>query len=196
MKLKPTLHQAALFCLLAVVLMPASSLGQADATKQKMAESGANRKSKTTEESCREFVQQFYNWYVHKADTNRALKFNGGTHFSANLAKQLKLDEAESKKNPNEVTGLDFDPFLNAQDLPGAYEATKVTPKGSNYIVDVYGLEGGKKPARVTVMPELTFRNGNWVFINFHYFDESSPKKVDDLLSILKSLREERAKQK
>jgi hypothetical protein len=37
--------------------------------------------------------------------------------FSPELASKLKEDLAAQEKSPGEIVGLDFDPFLNAQDV-------------------------------------------------------------------------------
>jgi len=51
----------------------------------------------------------------------------------------------------------------------------------------------GKKALDPDVIPELAFRNGSWVFVNFHYPGGKSPQDKD-LLAMLKYLREERSK--
>src|SRR5438128_5333219 len=69
--------------------------------------------------------------------------------------------------------------------------AGKVTAKGDAYLVEVFGICEGKKNKTADVTPEVSFKDGKWVFVNFHY---GNGGKEDNLLSILKQLREERAK--
>ncbi|MGH9553610.1 MAG: hypothetical protein ACRD3W_29785 [Terriglobales bacterium] len=145
--------------------------------------------------SCQAFVQSFYKWYIArgKASPNSdlltvAMKTRSGD-FSPELAKQLKEDLAAAAKTPSEIVGLDFDPILNSQEQEEQYKAVKVTTKGSSFLVEVCSVSGGKTEAQPAVEPELIQSGGKWQFVNFHY---NVDKKPDDLLHILKSLRDER----
>jgi hypothetical protein len=150
--------------------------------------------------SCQAFVQKFYDWYVAKSKNptsadlalDTALRMRGDA-FSAELCKRLKEDNAAAAKSPGEIVGLDFDPILNSQEESTPYKVEKVHVKGSSFLVDVYSVEGGKKSAEPTIQPELSHNNGKWQFVNFHY---KVDKKDDDLLNILKILRDERQPQK
>jgi hypothetical protein len=149
--------------------------------------------------SCHAFVQSFYNWYVAKSNSPAtkdtdilevALKKRSEV-FSPDLRKQLQEDFDASVKSPGEIVGLDFDPILNTQSDVGHYTAKKVTSKGKSYLVDVYALNGTK--IERVVQPELVQSNGKWQFINFHYNIDNKP---DDLLHVLKGLRDDRKKYK
>lgn len=153
--------------------------------------------------SCKQFVQGFYTWYLAKSKAPAkkgapdplevALKTHAA-EFSPELTKRLKEDLAASAKSPDGIVGLDFDPILNAQDNGDKYEAQTVTSKGNSYLVDVVSTWNGKKEAHPTVQPELVqIAGGKWQFVNFYYYED---KKKDDLLHILKGLREERASTK
>ncbi len=148
--------------------------------------------------ACRNFVQGFYNWYVQKTQKaeadqeggfNLALKYKKEA-FSDELFRRLKEDAEASAKNSDEIVGLDFDPFLNAQDIGERYVVGKVTPKGDRYRVEVYGIWSGKKNAKADVIPEVMLKDGRWIFVNFIYGDGED----ENLLSVLKTLREERQK--
>jgi hypothetical protein len=152
-----------------------------------------------------QFVQQFYNWYLakEKAAMNKShsetvfeltLREKQAS-FSPELVKALKEDLAASKKSPEEIVGLDFDPFLNAQDMGERYIVGKVTPKGDHYWVEVFGVWGGKKNVKPDVVPELAFQNGSWIFTNFHYGNSSIPVN-ENLVSILQQLKKDREKPK
>ncbi len=156
-------------------------------------------------ESCRKFVQEFYNWYLkmlnsrsNLSSTDLILKYRKGS-FDPELVRQLKQDEDAASKNKEEVVGLDFDPIINAQDVAYSYKVGKVTRKGGNYWVEVYGDWGKvdgvpeKKTKEPDVVPELAFRNGEWVFVDFHYPGAKNPQD-ESLLKMLKYLREERRK--
>ena len=158
----------------------------------------------TTQPSdCGSFVQQFYNWYVAKQ--NALTKRNSResalevalrdkrSFFSPELVKDLKEDLAASKKSPEEIVGLDFDPFLNAQDIAEHYVVGNVTPKGDHYWVEVFGVWNGQKNSKPDVVPELASENGHWIFTNFHYGKTDIPVN-ENLVSILEVLKKDRRK--
>ena len=89
--------------------------------------------------------------------------------------------------------GLDFDPFLNAQDPSEHYVLRDVSVKDGRCSVEVYSVTSGKKSAKKFVIPELMFKSGQWVFMNFHY-GKSKRAEDENLLSILKTLRADRQK--
>jgi hypothetical protein len=152
-------------------------------------------------QDCGPFVQQFYNWYVAKE--NALMKSNSResaleltlrekrSSFSPELVKGLKEDLAASKKSPGEIVGLDFDPFLNAQDVAEHYLVGKITPKGDRYWVEVFGVWNGQKNSNPDVVPELAFENGHWIFTNFHYGKTDIPVN-ENLVSVLQVLKKDR----
>ena len=155
---------------------------------------------------CGPFVQQFYNWYVAKENALMKPNSRGSalevtlrekrSSFSPELVKGLKEDLAASKKSHGEIVGLDFDPFLNAQDIAERYLVGKITPKGDHYWVEVFGVWGGQKNSNPDVVPELAFENGQWIFTNFHYGKTDIPvnENLVSVLQILKKDRREKAK--
>ena len=143
------------------------------------------------QKSCRNFVQEFYNWYV------RLLKKNSKADpldlrreaFDAELRRQLKAYDGASHDG---VGLLDFDPFVNGQDFsPVGYSAGEVTRKNDRYFVNVYCLGGcwgdGANKRLLLIIPELLYKDGKWRFMNFHYRFPDGSK--GDLLSILKADR-------
>jgi hypothetical protein len=148
-------------------------------------------------QSCRDFVQRFYEWYVPKAldiqggsSSNLALRYKS-REFSPELARQLKEDSEAQARNSAEIVGLDFDPFLASQDPSEHFVVTSISQKNGSYLVEVYGTSEGQR--REHVVPELVRKNGRWIFVNFHYPDvEREYGKNGDLLTILKNLREDR----
>lgn len=148
--------------------------------------------------SCHDYVQRFYDYYIAGIEKTeplmpeqRALN-NKNYAFSPELRKRLKEDAEASAKSPGEIVGLDFDPFANCQDSPGRYVAAKVSSVGRSYLVDVYGIDGGKRSAQPAVTPELVYEKGKWVFVNFHYGKTNIPEN-ENLLSVLKALAASRA---
>jgi hypothetical protein len=163
----------------------------------------ANLNAASPPEDCGQFVQRFYDWYL--ARENALTKENSqksadevalsekASVFSSELVRALREDSAASKKSPGEIVGLDFDPFLNAQDVPERYLVGKVQRKSDHWLVEVFGLWNGKKNSSPDVIPELVLRNGRWIFVNFHYPESKIPIN-ENLLGVLKELKKSRGK--
>ncbi|MCX6178808.1 MAG: DUF3828 domain-containing protein [Chlorobiales bacterium] len=140
------------------------------------------------------FVQEFYGWYgvvSHKnrklAPDERAIK-EKAKMFSAKLITSLKEDYEASSKHPEEIVGLDWDPFLCSQELDDRYEVGGVKKQGSNYLVELYGVSKGKRNPEPNVIAEVAQSGDHWIFVNFH-----SPHG-GDLLNDLKELKQSRNK--
>jgi hypothetical protein len=160
---------------------------------------GQGTPSQDARKSCRDFVQAFYDWYVPVAlkhgrvrPADVALK-NKGSEFSPELARALREDSEAQAKVKGDLVGLDFDPFLNSQDPSERYVVGNITPKGDRYWVEIYSLTSGKKSEKPDVVPELTFKDGRWIFVNFHY-GQGEHSEDENLVSTLKILRADRAK--
>ncbi len=152
------------------------------------------REGQDSAESLQRFVQTFYDWYVpiarasHQAPAwDLALK-QKSTAFSAELARALREDSVAQSKSVGQIVGLDFDPFLNSQDPGNRYEVGGIANKGGTYWVDIFRKRSDTGIRNADVVAELTFKDGHWFFVNFHY-----PKGAD-LLGILRLLREARRK--
>ena len=148
---------------------------------------------------CSQFVQKFYDWYVarekaltkassHKDVMEVAMKEKRSA-FAPELIKALQEDVTAARKNPREIVGLDFDPILASQEEPERYEAGEVRAKGDHYLVDLFGYLEGKKDPKPTVVAEITSKNGQWIFTNFHYEGDTS-----NLVDVLKQLKKDREK--
>jgi len=140
--------------------------------------------------SVHDFVQEFYNWYAPKTLQHNpgrtwdiAVKEKSAV-FSPELLRALKEDSLASDKSSGDIVGLDFDPFLYSQDPAPRYEIGRITAKGAGWLVEVHALKS-RKPA---IVAELSPANGRWQFVNFHY------EENQDLVAILKTLRQEREK--
>ena len=149
--------------------------------------------------SVQAIVQQFYDWYVPASEKDKdmsgvemALKEKPDA-FSPELLKALQDDLAASAKDPDEVVGLDFDPFLNSQDPCEKYQAGKVTREGDTYQVEVFSHCPGEESVKPALIAELKLDKRRWIFVDFIYpADEGTPQ--EDLLTILKDLDKERQK--
>jgi hypothetical protein len=179
---KKDMCRSLLFLLAAASSIPAQS---------KSAQSPA-QSPQDAERSCRTFVQGFYSWYVPKHGLEDVLKYRRSA-ISPELYSALKEDLAASAKNKDEVVGLDFDPFLNAQDTAERYVIGKVTAKGATFWVDIYGIWSGKKSDKPDVVAEVACKEGKCLFVNFHYGKTELPEN-ENLQSVLKALKKEREK--
>jgi hypothetical protein len=147
------------------------------------------KKSTPTKESCLNFVQEFYGWYVPKArDINvnsldLALKERRSA-FSAELIKGVESVEADARSH--QEAGLDFDWVLNSQDPGDAGDPGYVVSnsKLSGYICRVDVLRQRPDGKGESISPALKFENGRWRFTNFHYPDSPYPQS-ENLLSMI-----------
>lgn len=173
-----------LLCILFFLVIPCSLITQATANQNDI-------------DSARLFVQGFYDWYVPLAkkenrepSSDIAIRTKG-TLFSTELRLALREDAAAEAKANGYVVGLDFDPFLYSQDPSDRYDVGKISRKDDRYWVEVYGTRYGEKSAQPDVIAELVHKDSKWMFVNFHY-----PESSEDLMQILKSLRDSRMKRK
>jgi hypothetical protein len=93
----------------------------------------------------------------------------------------------------DDIIGLDFDPFLGAQDPDDKYAAGEVAEHDGVYLVNVYGVRKGKRSAKPDVVAELKATKGSFQFTNFLYSADGVYGADADLLGILKQLSDDRA---
>jgi|SRR5579863_5118178 len=156
----------------------------------------AQTRTREDTESCQRFTQAFYNWYVAKVfqsfhDKNADPLLEGldykGHPFSRGLVQGIRKVRAEEVKSHGAI--LDFDPILNSQDPAEHYLVRNVTEKDGRYLAEIYGVwhtppsDLRKGPQ---VVAEIIYRQGRWVFVNFHYPGSPFPES-ENLVSILKS---------
>ncbi|MBN9394223.1 MAG: hypothetical protein J0H83_03195 [Candidatus Melainabacteria bacterium] len=145
-----------------------------------------------TEADARKFAQTFYDWYIPDMTSNvpvpsseRMLTQRAGL-IDPVLRGLLKDDLLAAQETPDEVVGLDFDPYVNSQETPSKLKVGTVTRKGPNYLVSMDASD-----AKGVVTPELAYRNNSFVFVDF-YYDYGKKDKQDNLLNILRTLRKQR----
>ena len=84
------------------------------------------------------FVRAFYDWYLAKdggiADVLREKR----PYLSPALARALEADAKEGSASEGDNHGLDFDPFLNAQETALRYEVGQATGRQGRYRVPLY----------------------------------------------------------
>lgn len=139
-------------------------------------------------------VQGFYDWYGpftnapdNKEDVSAVLRDRKDS-FDPALAAALAADAAAKAKADGEEVGIDYDPFVNAQDTCGKqqrFEVGAVTQTGTTATVEVYAICDGKKEDKPRVLVSLSSGNGKWVFSDFG--------TVDDPHQLSKALRENAA---
>lgn len=147
-------------------------------------------------QSAQAFVQSFYDWYVERAKNSSPTLMEDALAskrwpMSDAIVTALREDMAAQAKSPDDIVGIDFDPFLNAQDECWPYKTRKTTEVSGKTRVEVFGHCEKTHPEVPDVVAELQQRDGKWVFVNFIY--PGDPGQEDsDLLSALKSYKEER----
>ncbi|HTE00305.1 MAG TPA: hypothetical protein VK668_13525 [Mucilaginibacter sp.] len=153
-------------------------------------------------ESARVFVQKFYDWYtvlysnqLGKKDslpTNVVAINQRQEYFDIPLRKALINDYRAQSKITEGIVGLNWDPFLTGQEIRIGYQTGNVKQVGNKFLVDIHDIEKGKLEsaildAELLLVAEVVKVNGHWVFMNFIY-----PKRHDNLLMVLRSLRKDR----
>ncbi len=147
--------------------------------------------------SCRNFVQEFYDWYVpiaNASDKRFTVSLKPRQHsFDPELWRMLAADD-EAQSHAHEIVGLDFDPILNSQDPSPKFKVRSVAIKGSRCNVAVVGVNEGVEDEHV--MSELVFSNGHWAFVNFHYQSWVAGKlrSSGDLMQALKDWARDRVR--
>lgn len=153
---------------------------------------GQLKRPQSANGSCREFVAQFYSWYLVNAPKewpagDTALK-NRSYLFSPAIVQAVREDEEAQAKAGSDLVSLDGDPFVGADGLAGSYIVETVTVRNGRCWAEVHGVWDGKEGKTPDVIPELAIKNGKWRFENFWFPTPSNPKGWD-LLSQLQALR-------
>ena len=166
--------------LLVIILLPVSVAQAAPA------------RHPSREAACKAAVQQFYDWYTpmvrqerRTAPWDRAVKARSAS-FDPELRRWLAVDAAARARQPDDIVGLDFDPFLNSQDPALKYRVQRITQVRSGYRAYVHAVYAGKVSPAPSAIPELALRRGRWVFLNFHFPVDERSTETQDLLAFLK----------
>lgn len=144
------------------------------------------------DESCRSFVEQFYNYYEPLEPRHSLERTSLGDavekkQFDPLLAQQLQV-VLDTQAKSGQIR-LDFDPIINGREPADKYVAGSVTRKGEHYLVEVYGVsDDGKKHEKPDVIAEVESQNGEWVFVNFHYPNRADSPENENLLSMLRRI--------
>lgn len=139
-------------------------------------------------DSAAAFAQRFYDWYARDSMRFEATVRDSGAWFAPQLLSALRADIAASARNPGEVVGLDWDPFVASQDPCPGYRVGRPTERDGRVLVPVTG-DCGQRPAGTApdVMAELVRQGPAWSFSNFRHGSDSG-----SVLSDLAELKRER----
>jgi len=142
------------------------------------------------------FARSFYDWYTEAGQERNVevVLLLKKDVLTPELYEALKADAEVTSKAEGELVGLDFDPFLNAQEAAYAYELGEVVEQAGDFRIPIYGHWGDQ--ARPQKHHDLTAQvrcaADGCRFVNFHY--PKSKLLLDrDLASVLKALAKQRA---
>jgi hypothetical protein len=176
-----------------------ATLGPATKTQQQAPPQRVNELvSGHEEQSCRVFVQRFYDWYWNQlADKAEDPKFDPHklhtyddvlrlkpAVLSQELLRLIEKDEARSKAAEGDIVNLDFDPFLNSNGPDGKYMVQAVGVRDGACKASIEGGHG------VREVVELKKASSAWIIVNLrysHYSEDGKTKQFpdDDLIRIL-----------
>ena len=162
-----------------LTVMSCSTPGDRDSAKggstAAPAKDASSQTTANAESAVRAFVQDFYAWYAPLATK--------GTHgpvwytvldqrpgvLSDTLLRALRYDREAQAKAVGEIVGLDFDPFLAAQDPCERYVVGDSVQAGRTYRVSLFGVCGTTRHPKADIVAEVVRRDTSWVFVDFHY---------------------------
>ena len=142
----------------------------------------------TTLQSAAKFTQDFYDWYRGQNDRMDAALKDRRAAFEPTLLAALDADGAAQAKDSTEVVGLDWDPFLESQEVCDPYTVTGAV--ASSDTVDVSVKAMCKEIAPHTgpdVIAQVRRTATGWVFVDFRHADNKGSLRQD-----LAELRQER----
>lgn len=139
-------------------------------------------------ESCRKFVQGFYDWYLKHSGTDGTVINERQELFAPELLALLKKNE--NYETPELDLAFDASYFTLTQENADSYIiGTPKRTKGT-YHVPLYSMREGVKSSEPELWAEVKRTQRGWQFINFHDTIEGKPF---DLVSELQRLQVERA---
>lgn len=138
--------------------------------------------------SAARFAQAFYDWYRRHDDRLEAAVSQRPEVFSAELLAALRRDIGAQAKSPDDVVGLDWDPFTGSQDPCDPYRVDRVTRRGDTVLVAMRGTCKDAAPRQTPdAIAALRQAPAGWQFVDVLHGDGSGT-----LLRDLAELRAER----
>lgn len=136
-------------------------------------------------------MQRFYDWYAPIARESSAggpawniVLNDSSALLGSTLLAALRADSASQAAAVGEIAGIDFDPFLSAQDPCEKYKAGPDSASGDSVVVKVQALCGTQTYHATEVILRLAPNGVTWVIGNIRY-----PEVGSDLLTQLHSLQ-------
>ncbi len=145
-------------------------------------------KNDPTVKSATVFTQTFYDWYRLHDDRLETALAQRPELFGATLLTALRTDIEAQAKNPQEIVGIDWDPFTNSQDPCDPYQVASASRRGDTVLVAMRGMctDAAPRPGP-DVIARLQHRDSSWVFVDF-----TSPSDSLSLLGHLTLLQKDR----
>jgi len=187
-------------CTMLVCTMFAALAGAEFSPCQKAANTGAKSEAQSPaqqkarpltvdEQSCKNFVQRFYDWYWNRfADPGKDFDKMPGVGevekrkppvLSQKLIKLIDEDQKQAAAE-DAAPNMDFDPFIGGNGgAAGKYNVVTVVVTQGTCRATLTGSE--------TVEPELKKTASSWIFVDFHYgsFYEGGKQEDSHLLRVL-----------
>lgn len=185
-------------CLLLAAVQVQSACGQTPRETPNASASAAPATTASAEtamradDDARRFVQEFFDWYAAYSRRATGAAWDSveverpGT-LGDDLVRALRVDAEGRAGREGEAAGLDFDPFLAAQDPCEHYEARAVETKGEAIHVAMHGTCADAREPGPDVVAVVTRHDGRWRIVNFRYPDSDA-----DLLGVLAELKQMR----
>jgi hypothetical protein len=153
---------------------------------------GQSGPAQTTPESCRKFVQAFYDWYVPKSDDDHGPMLEGALRdkrvvFGRQLYSLLE-EESDAQAKTTELVTPDFDFFLFSQDPCNRYVAQEPQRSGNAYWVEVRGVCGPSDDQPQKVFAKVAWTGMVWKFVDFASARGATDEKRS-LVAMLKANR-------
>jgi hypothetical protein len=135
------------------------------------------------------FVESFYAWYQASGERFETAVRDSPAVFDRPLLEAMQVDLEAQARHPEEVVGLDWDPFLAAQDPCNPYRAQQAARRQDTILVSIRGMCPDREAAAAPdVVAELRWLRGRWVFTDFRHGSDSG-----SLMQDLAELRRARA---
>lgn len=125
---------------------------------------GQEKRPRDTSNSCREFVGQFYTWYLeeasqHKHDvayrmSNSALRYRSYL-FSSDIVQQIEEDTKAQDDAGSDLVSLDGDPFVGNDGFGERYIVERITIKDDVCWAEVHAVWNGKEGESPNATAEL-----------------------------------------
>lgn len=156
----------------------------------------AEPRTRDAADTCRQFVQSFYDWYLPVAanDTPTPAWVTAVEErpawFDPALSRALISDAEAQRTAVGEIVGLDTDPFLLSQDVDSRDRYVVIGATVKDDMCTVAVRRTGERIHPFSVHSVLRARNSRWAFVDFDY-----PDSPESLVALLKQLAASRRRE-